>query len=176
MLMDHTLAIRRYRDTDHDAVWALQHLAERDYARDHIPPVVENDPNVGDFHHIEDVYLRHGGEFLVGFYKGQLVAMGGIARIDRERAYVKRVRVHHAYHGHGFGRAIMQALEERARALGYAVLETDTSIDRLPARQLYLRCGFRDVGRAILGGQWECVLFKKEISDRAMQEAERLSI
>jgi len=158
MLMDHTLAIRRYRDTDHDAVWALQHLAERDYARDHIPPVVENDPNVGDFHHIEDVYLRHGGEFLVGFYKGQLVAMGGIARIDRERAYVKRVRVHHAYHGHGFGRAIMQA------------------IDRLPARQLYLRCGFRDVGRAILGGQWECVLFKKEISDRAMQEAERLSI
>jgi GNAT superfamily N-acetyltransferase len=165
--MEHTLAIRQYRDTDHDAVWALQHLAERDYALDQIPAVVEDDPNYGDFHHIEEIYLQQGGAFLVGFYDDQPVAMGGIERIDSERAYVKRVRVHHAYHGHGFGRTIMQALEDRARELGYKMLETDTSVDRTAARQLYLRCGFHDVGRAIFGGQWECVLFRKEITNDA---------
>ncbi len=57
--------------------------------------------------------------------------------------------------------------ENRARELGYRVLETDTSVDRIAARQLYLRCGFHDVGRAIFGGQWECVLFKKEITNVA---------
>ncbi len=169
--MDHVLTIRQYRATDHDAVWALHHLAEHDYEPDQIPAVVADDPNYGDFHHIEDVYLRQGGEFLVGCYDDQLVAMGGLERLDPERAYVKRVRVHHAYHGRGFGRAIMQTLENRARELGYRVLETDTSVDRIAAWELYLRCEFHDVGRAILGGQWECVLLKKQIVDDAVQQA-----
>ncbi len=121
--MGDALTIRRYRTMDHDAVWALHHLAERAYAPDRIPPVVADDPAYGDFHRIEDTYLRQGGEILVGFLDDQLVAISGIERVDPERAHVKRVRVHHAHHGRGFGRAIMRALEKRARALSYRVLE-----------------------------------------------------
>ncbi len=121
--MGDALTIRRYRATDHAAVWALHHVAERADAPDRIPPVVADDPAYGDVHRIEDTDLRQGGELLVGVLDDQLVAISGIERVDPERAYVKRGRVHHAHHGRRFGRALMRALEKRARALSYRVLE-----------------------------------------------------
>jgi hypothetical protein len=43
------------------------------------------------------------------------------------------------------------------------------SLDRIAAQQLYLHCGFHDIGRAIFGGQWEYVLFRKELTNSAGQ-------
>ncbi len=70
-----TLEVRRYRSSDHDAVWALHNEA--------LAPTgahVGNGVWDKDLHQIEDVYLNNGGEFLVGIYDGQLIAMGALKR------------------------------------------------------------------------------------------------
>ena len=158
------LTIRRYQESDRDDVWVLQHMAEGTLTPAQVPPPKPDDPDYGDFQHIDALYLQRGGEVLVGLYEGRIVAMGAIERTTAERAAVKRMRVHRDYQRRGFGRAIMQALEARAVELGYSTLHLDTTVDRVPARQLYLNSGFHETGRTVLGGRWECVLYEKRIA------------
>ena len=160
--MSVTLTIRRYRDEDHDAVWVLQHMAEGTLTADEVPPARADDPDYGDFHRIDAVYLRPGGEFLVGIHEGQIVAIGALQQTAPERAEVKRMRVHRDYQRRGFGRAILDALETRAVELGHTTLHLDTTIDRLPARRLYLDAGYREVERSAEG----LVYYEKQIGHR----------
>ncbi len=162
--MSAPLEIRRYREGDLDGVWALMHLAEGTLAPDHVPPIDPDDPANRDILRIDDVYLRRGGEFLVGLRDGHIVAMGGIQRTAPDRAVVLRVRVHRDHQRFGYGRAIMQALEERAAALGYATLHLDTTVARVPAQRLYQGLGYRDVGRVTPSPDWECILYEKDIA------------
>ena len=158
------LTIRRYQASDRDDVWVLQHMAEGTLTPAQVPTPQPDDPDYGDFQHIDTVYLQRGGEFLVGLHEGRIVAMGAIERTNTERADVKRMRVHRDYQRRGFGRAIIQALEARAVELGYSTLHLDTTVDRVPARRLYLNSGFHETGRTVLGGRWECVLYEKRIA------------
>lgn len=72
------LVIRRYRPADHDAVLALHREAMADVG------LVPGDGVYydQDFARMEEIYLRSGGEFLVGRRGGQTVAMGGLRRAD----------------------------------------------------------------------------------------------
>ena len=104
-----TLAIRRYEEPDHDEVWALHNVA--------LEAVGVHGGNGAwddDLHHIDQVYLEAGGEFLVGVLDGHIVAMGAFKRISREAAEIKRIRVYPAFQRRGFGQAIL----ERAGAPG----------------------------------------------------------
>src|SRR6516164_5850761 len=117
------LHIRRYQGTDNDVVWAL-HNAALAATGAHLG----NGPWDDDLHHIEQVYLENGGEFLVGEYDGQVAAMGAFRPDSAERAELKRMRVMPALQGRGFGQAILQALEQQARACGYTTLYLDTGV------------------------------------------------
>ena len=160
--MSVALTIRRYRDEDHDAVWVLQHMAEGTLTADEVPPARADDPDYGDFHRIDAVYLRPRGEFLVGIHEGQIVAIGALQQTSPERAEVKRMRVHRDHQRRGYGRAILAALETRAVELGYTTLHLDTTVDRLPAQRLYLDAGYREVGRSADG----LVYYEKQIGNR----------
>jgi len=161
--MSAPLEIRQDQEGDLDGVWALLHLAEGTLAPDRVPPVNPDDPANRDILRIDDLYLRRGGAFLVGLRDGHLVAMGGIQRTTSGHAVVLRVRVHRDYQRCGYGRAIMQALEERAAALGYATLHLDTTVTRVPAQRLYQGLGYREVGRVAPSPNWECILYEKDI-------------
>ena len=158
--MSAPLEIRQDQEGDLDGVWALLHLAEETLAPDRVPPVNPDDPANRDILRIDDLYLRRGGAFLVGLRDGHLMAMGGIQRTTPGRAVVLRVRVHRDYQRCGYGRAIMQALEERAAALGYATLHLDTTVTRVPAQRLYQGLGYREVGRVAPSPNWECILYE----------------
>ncbi len=162
--MSASLEIRRYREGDRDGVWSLMHLAEETLAPERVPPIDPDDPANRDLLRIDDAYLRPGGEFLVGLYDGRIVAMGGIQRTAPDRAVVLRVRVHRDYQRRGYGRAVMQALEERAVVLGYTTLHLDTTVARVPAQHLYQGLGYREVGRVVPSPDWECILFEKDIA------------
>lgn len=99
-----------------------------------------------DLKSIEAVYLRSGGEFLVGTVDGEVVAMGGLRRIDAARAEIKRMRVDPAHQRRGYGRAVLLALEARAHELGYSVLRLDTSIHQTVAVHLYRGHGYIQTG------------------------------
>jgi ribosomal protein S18 acetylase RimI-like enzyme len=149
--------IRRYRDTDHDAVWSLHNLALDDAGA-----------NLGqgswdaDLHDVQTVYLDAGGEFLVGELAQQIVAMGALRRTGPLRAEIKRLRVAPHRQGRGFGRLVLADLEARARELGYRSLHLDTTTRQLAAHALYRSEGYRETGRG-REGLSEVIFFEKSL-------------
>ena len=161
------LRLRRYHAADHGIVLALHRegLAQ-----------VGLRPGDGvyydhDFFRMEDIYLRNDGEFLVGELDGDIVAMGGLRRADlvpggRARAFggyapgtpaldaaeMVRLRVRPAVQRRGYGSAVVQALEERAKEYGYRVLRGDTTELQAPALSLYRKFGWTETRRETIGG------------------------
>jgi ribosomal protein S18 acetylase RimI-like enzyme len=115
-----------------------------------------------DLHHIEEVYLGEGGEFLVVEHHGQIVGMGALRKTDAQHAEIKRMRVHPRHWRRGLGQALLRKLEERAGQLGYRRLRLDTTIEMTAAQQLYRKNGYREAGRGRLG-KFEVLYFEKEM-------------
>lgn len=151
------LTFRRYRDADHDAVWALHNLALHDVGA-HAGSGAWDD----DLHHIPAEYLRAGGEFLVGAVDGRIVAMGGVRRSERGRAEIKRMRVHPDCQRRGIGAVLLARLLDRARELAYRRLYLDTTVGQVAAQKLYRAAGFREAGRTHFAG-FEVIRFEKEL-------------
>ena len=158
---------RRYRPSDHDAVWALHYLALR---------AVDADAGDGPWHDdlrdIEGAYLDGTGEFLVGEDGGAIVAMGALRRTGPSRAEIKRMRVHPDHQRRGYGTAVLQALEARARELGCRTLHLDTTARQAGARRFYEKHGFRRTG-AKTWGQFRLVYYERRLDDGGGQDANR---
>ena len=136
------LAIRRYEESDREAVWELHNLALHGIGAH--PGNGEWDDDLRD---VRGAYLEAGGEFLVGLVEGQVVAMGALKRTSPERAEVTRMRIRPDAQRSGFGQRILTALEAAARRLGYATLHLGTTTRQIPARKLYEKNGYREVDR-----------------------------
>jgi GNAT superfamily N-acetyltransferase len=150
------LHIRRYRPSDKHAVRWLH-----DDALNEVGAHLGAGPWDEDLDDIEGVYLGSGGEFLVGILKGEVVAMGAIKRVSPDAAEVKRMRVRPGLQGRGYGQAMLDALHRRAADLGYTSLHLDTTVQQRAARSLYLKNGYREVGRGSLG-PFECVFYERD--------------
>ena len=149
--------IRRYEPRDHDEVWNLHNLA-----LNRVNAHGGNGQWDDDLHHVDEVYLQAGGEFLVGVLDGRIVAMGALKRVDAQRAAIKRMRVHPDVQRQGYGSAILSALEIRAIALGYRTLSLDTTTRQAAAQAFYTYHGYRDVGRDRYG-EFELILYQKTL-------------
>lgn len=150
------LQIRRYRESDQPAVWELHELGLKNtdaYAGD--------GPWDDDMRHIPEQYLQNEGEFLVGEYEGQLVAMGAFRKTGEKEAEIKRMRTHPDFQGKGFGQQIYEALEAKAREMGYTRLHLDTGINFFPAQKLYTRNGFVEIRRGTVHMGVAAVFYEK---------------
>lgn len=106
-----------------------------------------------DLHRLEELYLGDGtGEFLIGVRDGLAVAMGGLRRVDSWTGELVRLRVRPELQRHGYGAAMLTALEERAGELGYGRLIGDTTEFQGPALQLYRKFGWKETGRKTING------------------------
>jgi ribosomal protein S18 acetylase RimI-like enzyme len=152
------MEIRRYQQADHDEVWMLHKTALQDVGAD-----LGSGPWDDDLQHIEQVYLKNRGEFLVGVCEDRIVAMGALRRTTNERAEIKRMRVHPDFQRRGFGQMILEALETQAAVLGYAVLHLDTSTVQIAAQHLYRKNAYKqlDTTRVIKG--LTLIFFEKSI-------------
>jgi ribosomal protein S18 acetylase RimI-like enzyme len=154
--MAERLSIRRYRAKDHEQVVALHRLA-----LEQVGLFIRSGPWDSDLDDIKGVYLK-SGEFLVGEYERHIVAMGAFRRTSPERAELKRMRVHPDFQRRGYGQAILDALEKRAREMGYATLHLDTAVKQVAAQELYLKNGYQETGRTVLGG-FDAILYEKRL-------------
>jgi GNAT superfamily N-acetyltransferase len=152
--------------------WAFGELLLRRYRPDDLPAVLslhrEGLARIGlrpgdgvyyesDLHRLEEIYLRDGtGDFLVGTVRGEPVAMGGLRRSegapDAFTAEMVRLRVRPDLQRLGYGAAVLQALEERAVALGYTRLIGDTTEFQGPAIELYRKYGWKETRRELING------------------------
>jgi ribosomal protein S18 acetylase RimI-like enzyme len=152
-----TLVLRRYEPSDLQAVWALHQLASQ------VAGVPTPELYFSDLQDVESAFLSSGGEFVVGEYKGHLVAMGGLKRTAGDRAEITRMRVHPNFQRQGFGSALLRHLEKRAAELGYRTLHLDTLVVQEAARHFYLRHGYRCVGSGHKEA-FEVVFFEKRLA------------
>lgn len=150
--------LRRYTPADREAVIYL-HV----FAIEQMGAYLGRGPWDDDVYAIEEAYLNNQGEFLIGEWDGVMVAMGALHRTDAEHAEIKRMRVHPAYQGRGYGQTILNELETCARKLGYKTLHLDTSVVQMPAQKLYEKNGFHEVGRDVYQGL-EVILYEKSLS------------
>ncbi|MEU8193544.1 GNAT family N-acetyltransferase [Microbispora amethystogenes] len=142
------LRIRRYRWPDLDAVWSLHQVGLAEVGVVPGDGVYYDD----DFPRITEVYLAAGGDFLVGeVASAGIVAMGGLRRIDGHTAEMCRLRVHPDHQRRGYGTRMTEALEERARSLGYSTLRGDTTLRQVAALTLYRKSGWRELRREARG-------------------------
>jgi GNAT superfamily N-acetyltransferase len=153
------LHIRRYEPGDKRAVRRLH-----DEALNEVGAHLGSGPWDEDLDEIEGVYLESGGEFLVGILGGEVVAMGALRRMSPHAAEVKRMRVKPALQGCGYGQTLLDTLHDRAAELGYSTLQLDTTVQQRAARRLYLKNGYREVGRGGIG-PFDCILYERGTVD-----------
>ena len=88
-----------------------------------------------------------GGAFVVGWDGEEPVACGGVIRYDETTAEIRRMYVAPSARGRGLSRAVLEALENEARQLGYEFVRLETG-DRQPeAIKLYASSGFEPIPR-----------------------------
>lgn len=86
-----------------------------------------------------------GGAFLVGLLDGRAVCCGGVKRLPDGACEIKRMYVAPEARGRGVARALLHALEDEARRLGYAVARLDTGPQQPHARRLYESEGYAEI-------------------------------
>lgn len=94
----------------------------------------------------DDAELRPPrGVFLMASVDGEPVACGLIKTIGPGIGYLKRMWVSDALRGVGFGRRMLQALEDEARMLGFTTLRLETNRALVEAIRLYRTSGYVEV-------------------------------
>jgi GNAT superfamily N-acetyltransferase len=87
------------------------------------------------------------GTFLVGFDDdGAPVCAGGVKRLDDGAAEIKRMYVVPSARGRGHAGALLRALEDAARDLGYSTVRLDTGPRQAHAQAMYEAAGYRPIG------------------------------
>src|SRR5438874_4262625 len=91
-----------------------------------------------------DEFLPPDGAFLVMRLDGAPIACGGIKPLHHA-AYLKRMWVSPSTRGLGLGKRLLQALEDKARSLGYRKVCLETNKVLTEAQKLYRSAGYREV-------------------------------
>lgn len=88
-----------------------------------------------------------GGTFLVGFEQdGTPVCCGGVKELPDRTCEIKRMYVVPEARGRGVAGALLRALEDAARELGYTVARLDTGPRQPHAERMYRRAGYEPIG------------------------------
>jgi len=85
------------------------------------------------------------GVCLVGWLDDQALCVGAVKRLGDGLAEIKRMYVAPAGRSRGLARALLSALEDAARDLGYSRVRLDTGPRQPHARALYLSAGYREI-------------------------------
>ncbi len=85
------------------------------------------------------------GTFLLATRDGRAVGCGGLCRYDDTTAEIRRMYTVPDARGSGVARAILAALLERARELGYARVRLETGSGQPEALGLYRSSGFEEI-------------------------------
>lgn len=86
------------------------------------------------------------GTYLVGYRDGRPVCGGGLKRLPDGTCEIKRMYVVPSARRTGVARALLAALEDAARVLGYRVVRLDTGERQPHAIAFYEASGYRRVG------------------------------
>jgi len=131
----------------------------------------------GDLDDLESAYFDAGGAFLIGERDGEIAAMGAIKPVGPDTwmadrlvdpgggftAEITRMRVDPDHQRRGYGSRLLEALESRARDLGFEALTLDTTARQEGARALYESYGYRRL-ESFEWREYEVLIYRKELT------------
>lgn len=117
---------------------------------------------------VEEVYLRNGGEFLVGFLGERLMAMGGFKKLPDGVGELRRMRIARDLQGQGYGTLLLQELERRAYQSGIRTLCLHAARRRPRTLEFYRKHRYRECGESRYGAI-ETVEFRKGLDERDLK-------
>ena len=92
-----------------------------------------------------DEMVAPDGAFLVGYEDGRAVAIGGLRRLDDGVCEIKRMYVVPDARSRGVGRALLDALEDAARAIGYERVRLDAGPAQQHSQVLFAKTGYVEI-------------------------------
>ena len=93
-----------------------------------------------------DEMVAPHGVFLVGYEDGRPVAIGGLRPLDEPGVCeIKRMYVVPDARSRGAGRALLAALEDAARELGYERVRLDAGPEQRASKVLFARTGYVEI-------------------------------
>ena len=132
-----------------DAKYVIAAVAQRIYYPGKTPEyfyaVLEEEGELRDVDHFQEVYTNHGGIFLVVLDDDKVVGTGAIKRMDESTAELKRLWLLEEYHGQGIGYRVTNLLLEFARERGYSRIRLQTGENQLRAIAFYKKLGFYEI-------------------------------
>lgn len=153
------IQVRRYSTADHDHVWRVHLLCISEAG------VEPTHKHYHDIFHIEEQYMQNGGEFLVGTdHHGNILAMGGLKRLDDNTAEIKRLRVHPSHQKKGYGQLLLSKLETCAAEFGFQQIYLDALSNQHGAHKLFQKKGYAEKGPAIIDG-FNVIVFEKSLAE-----------
>jgi GNAT superfamily N-acetyltransferase len=97
-----------------------------------------------DMHNL-DKFGPPAGRLLLAGNEGMLAGCACLRKIGQDIGELKRMYVRPGYRRQGIGRALLDALLDEARLIGYRTLRLDSVRFMREAHSLYQAAGFRDV-------------------------------
>jgi len=88
-------------------------------------------------------YIQPAGCLLLAVYKEQPVGCVGLRKLSDGVCEMKRLYVKEQFRGLGIGRALVEAVIEQARKIGYNNMRLDTVPSMEVASALYISVGFK---------------------------------
>jgi len=85
------------------------------------------------------------GVFLVGYEAGRAIAIGGLRPLEADVCEIKRMYVVPDARSRGAGRALLAALEDAARAIGYRRVRLDAGPAQAHSKVLFARTGYVEI-------------------------------
>ena len=92
-----------------------------------------------------DELVAPHGAFLVGYEDERPVAIGGVRRLADSVCEIKRMYVVPGARSRGAGRALLGALEDAARGLGYGRVRLDAGPAQQHSVSLFRRTGYVEI-------------------------------
>jgi GNAT superfamily N-acetyltransferase len=80
------------------------------------------------------------------------LAMGGLKKLDEHPAEIKRLRVHPSHQKKGYGRLLLNKLEQRAIEYGFSQIYMDALSNQYGAHKLFKTNGYTEKGPTIVDG------------------------
>lgn len=98
----------------------------------------------GDEHAFYDQYNKVDAisEVTVAYFDGKPAGCGAIKKYSETESEVKRMYVSPEFRRHGIATAILNALENWAKALGFSYCILETGKKQVEAVNLYPKCGY----------------------------------
>ncbi|CAN5870924.1 GNAT family N-acetyltransferase [soil metagenome] len=94
---------------------------------------------------VGEEFTPPAGVFLLARIGDELIGCAGLRRHDDGTVELKRMYIRRDHRGRGHGRALLHAVEDRARALGYRRLILETGTPQPEALALYVAQGYHRV-------------------------------